>query len=239
VRRAEPAPHRTRPARLAALALAVAAPAHAQVAGAISAESDYRLRGFSLSDKGPALSANLSYDLPAGPYVGVAGAVGLVPHNGPELLSRILYGGFALRRPGGGSWDVGVSAQRYESYRAGLSARLKYDEVYAGWNGESLDAHLRYSPNYIRPGVRTLYLDLNGAREIRPDWRVFGHLGVMDTIGGRARGSPMFRYDVRVGVARQVGPFDAHLAFTTRGPRTPGPSGRDRHALTVGASYVF
>jgi len=40
-------------------------------------------------------------------------------------------------------------------------------------------------------------------------------------------------------VARQFGPFDAHLAFTTRVPPTPGPSGRDRHALTVGASYVF
>jgi hypothetical protein len=49
-----------------ALSLFLSAPVSAQLSGSIALDSDYRLRGYSLTGDQPAASAQLNYDLPAG-----------------------------------------------------------------------------------------------------------------------------------------------------------------------------
>jgi hypothetical protein len=54
--------------------LCVATPAAAQVAIEAVIQTDYRVRGYSVSDSKPAAAVSLNYDHPSGIYLGAAAA---------------------------------------------------------------------------------------------------------------------------------------------------------------------
>jgi uncharacterized protein (TIGR02001 family) len=215
-------------------ALSLAHPAHAQFSGAVSLQSDYRYRGISLTERQPVISLDLAYDHSSGAYAG-ASAIG-VNEDGLRSLGFIEYAGFATPRIGQMSFDFGVNNQNLSEY-AGKRYPLNYSEVYAGIVGSHLSAHVYYSPNYIRPGVQTLYADVDGSMKPAENWRLFAHIGTTAPVGiiaGRHQ-----RYDFRAGVARQFGPLELQASVTGTSPDPPAGTPPERTALMFGATWFF
>ncbi len=219
---------------LTLLALCLPAPARAQFSVSAALESDYRYRGLSLSEGRPSLSIAAAYD--SGGFYGGAAAIGQdTAHDGARMLGFVEYAGYAFHRPGSASFDLGVNNQDYSEYSNGPHG-LHYSEVYVGVTRHNLSAHVYYSPNYLRPGWRTLYTDLSGAYHPADKWRLFGHFGALTPVSG----PPLHeRYDLRVGVAREFKAAEVHLAVTATSPNPPLQTPQHRTALVVGASYFF
>jgi uncharacterized protein (TIGR02001 family) len=216
-----------------------AAPAWAQLSGSVTIATDYRLRGVSLTDRRPALSLAGAYDDPSGFYAG--GAV--IAHNPENHAVRVLghteYLGFAARGAGGTSWDVGFANVDMTLY-LDRKYPLEYRQVYVGVAKDALSARLSYSPDYPREGVKSVYLDLNGAVRPAENWRLTGHLGAMSRLDGdRAIDGKPTRYDVRLGLARTFDHGELQLAWNAVTPR-PRPLTRRTHGgLSLAASYFF
>ena len=214
-------------------------PAKAQVSANLSLQSDYRVRGVSVTDREPALSLNLSDDLESGVYFGGSAIAQHTSSEGLRQLGHTEYLGFARRARNGVAWDVGVSNQDLEIY-ASRGFHLKYTEVYAGLSNGSLSSHIYYSPNYVRNGVSTLYLDLNGVWRPADNWRVSSHAGIWRPLDGWS-GSPnrRQRYDVRVDLVRQFRRGEISLGWTTATPAPQPDTSRSHGGLVVGATAFF
>ena len=226
---------------LALSSLCLAAPAMGQVAASLSLESDYRFRGVTLSDGHPVLSLSGSYDHKSGAYAGASALAEDTAHDGVQMLGFIEYAGFAVRSSPATAWDFGVSNSNFSLYRD-QKYRLHYTEIYAGWGSENLSGRIYYSPNYFGAGTNTLYAELNGALSPAPQWRLFGHVGVLSPLAAPA--SPegrRERYDLRAGVARAFKDCELRLTFTAATPRDPNPSGpgRKSNAIVLGATVFF
>ena len=89
--------------------------ARAQVAASAAIESDFRFRGFSLTDGHPAGTLQLSYDHSSGFYAnGAASAV--ARDGGVDFLGYQVNAGFAQRVTPELSLDAGI-VQRWFRYR--------------------------------------------------------------------------------------------------------------------------
>lgn len=223
-------------------AVGCGAPARAQVSLAASLESDYRLRGYSLTEGRPALSASLAYDAPSGIYLGASGVAGNAPDAGLRGLGYIAYGGYAHRFASGRSFDVGLSRTQLKGFEHSRWSAIHYTEAYVGASTEHLTLRALYSPHYLRDGAKTLYLDLGAGAEPAPHWRVSAHAGLLHYLdrpeGWRGR---VNQYDLRAVIAREFDHGDLHVTWTMRGPDDHAPTaGRERRdGLGVGLSYVF
>ena len=216
--------------------LCVAPGAMAQISATASVESDYRYRGVSLSDGRPTLGLSLAYDHPSGVYAGGQAIAEDTAHDGVRMLGFVEYAGYAVRGPADLSFDLGVNNQTYEAYDSqGRSER--YSEVYAGITHGDVSLHVYYSPNYVRPGWTTVYVDLSGAFHPVDRWRVYGHLGALQPITGPS--TFYSRVDARIGVAREFRNFEIDLAATDISRATPSLSSAGRAAVTIGATYFF
>lgn len=221
--------------------LLLAAPAAAQLGVSVSADTDYRLRGVSLSDGEPDLGLNLSYDHGSGLYGG-ASLIGVEgPHGGARLLGYVDYIGYAARFDKTNAWDIGVTNSDYRE-EVTRPYTLDYTEIYVGLVRDDFNAHVYYSPSYFGDGVSTVYLDLNGT--VRPvrQWRLFGHVGVLTPVSGSSRpDSRREYYDLRAGVAAEFRGGELRLAWTTTTPDLDYPISRrqGRAALVLGAALFF
>lgn len=216
-------------------------PAAAQVGVSVSADSDDRFRGVSLSDGKPVVSAAIAYDHDSGAYGG-ASVIGVEgPASDPRVLGYIGYVGYSARARSGLAWDLGITQARYRApARGGYAA--DYTEIYAGLGTDRLSARLYYSPNYFGEGGQTLYADADGAVRLAKHWRLFSHLGVLTSLGEQARfGAHRALIDVRAGVALALGRGELRLAWTAITPKLYYPSGypEPRDGLVVGATYGF
>lgn len=214
--------------------LALASPALAQVSASLSLQSDYRLRGVSLTDRRPALSLSVSGDLPNGAYLG-GSLIGQQTSEGLRDLGHMEYLGYAVRTAGGVSWDLGVNNQDLTLY-GGRAFHLKYSEVYVGVSKADFSARLHYSPNW--PGTETLYLDLNGAWRPRSDWRVAGHVGVFKPLQpppGAARAP----YDARLDLIREFKRSELSLGWSVATPAVRPQTRRSHGGFVVGATAFF
>lgn len=226
---------------LSLLLLSLSSPARAQVGLAVSVDSDDRFRGVSLSDERPVLGLQVSYDPAGGAYAG-AGVIAVdTAHDGLRALGYVAYLGYARRGATGPTWDVGVTNAEVREYSSGRNS-LNYSEAYVGFLTEHFNGRIFYSPGYFGGKLRTVYAELNGAIRPAPDWRLFGHVGVLTPVGGWApRGARGERYDLRAGLARQWGDYELRLVWTSAiaEPTYAGTPQQTRDALTVGASYAF
>lgn len=207
----------------------------------MSVDSDYLLRGVSLSDGQPVLSASLAYDARSGLYGGVTAIAVATRHAGAEMQGYVANIGYARRLASGLSWDVGVSNSQVSTY-GGYRYDANYTEIYAGLAKGGISAHLYVSPDYLGEHARTVYLEADGAVRPARDWRLSAHAGLLtvvdgpiEPLGGRTHA------DFRVGVARTFGQFEARLAASVATPRPVYPEGVRRRsaAVTLGASYFF
>lgn len=221
-----------------AVLLSFAAPAAAQFAARVGIDSDYRLRGYSLTDNRPAASALLSYDHPSGFYASVLGLAEVGFHN--RALGVIGSAGYARRLNSSVSLDVGVVRSQMRS--ASRSGRgFDYTEVYAGTYVGPMTARVSYSPDYRTAHQRTLYSEVEAGFEPATDWRLSAHAGLLVYLNthGYYDGGETHR-DWRVNLARQLGRAEIHAALSGGGPSTYyGYRLHKKTAFTVGTSVAF
>jgi uncharacterized protein (TIGR02001 family) len=232
--------------RLHALALTsvlsfVATPAFGQVSGSVDIESDYRLRGYSLSAGQPVATAQIGYDDDSGVYLNLS-ATGEIGHDDPLFLGVQGNIGYVRRLNQKLSIDGGVTRSQYRSPDRN-SRSHNYTEVYLGLASDPFSARIYYSPDYFRPDVSTLYGEVEATFRPAKHWRLNGHLGSLIYLTTPARYIPgrEARYDWRVGVSRELGSFDLHAALSGGGPGKEYYSGElhSKIALTAGASWSF
>jgi uncharacterized protein (TIGR02001 family) len=227
---------------IGALAVAAAGAAHAQIAVSAAVESDYRFRGSSLTDSRPAGSLNFAYDHASGFYAGATALVAATRHEGLESLGFIEYAGVVKRVMPEVAVDVGVTNYDLKRYAGARTVEFDYVEAYAGLVTRNATLRGAFSPNYLRPGAHTLYLDFSGAVHPWEKWRLFGHAGLFAPANGEARRLGFRRrYDLRAGIAREFDKAQLSLAWTTMWPRfgRPGAPGPKQSAVVASASYYF
>jgi uncharacterized protein (TIGR02001 family) len=221
-----------------ALSLFLSAPVSAQLSGSIALDSDYRVRGYSLTGDQPAASAQLNYDLPAGLYANLAGIAEF--GHGPRFLGVIAGAGYAKRLSPKLSFDVGLLRSQIGS--AGADRRgFDYTEFYAGGYVGPVTGRLSYSPDYRAAGQSTLYSELEAGFEPRRDWHVSGHVGLLTYLNssGIYRAGDTHR-DWRINLQRRFGRFELHSGVSGGSPSSYyGYRVHKNLALTVGTSFSF
>jgi uncharacterized protein (TIGR02001 family) len=227
---------------LAALSTFFAAtPAFAQVSGSVDIESDYRLRGYSLSAGRPVATAQIGYDDDSGVYLNLS-ATGEIGPDDPLFLGIQGNIGYVRRLNQMLSIDGGVTRSQYRAPDRN-SRSHDYTEVYLGLASDPFSARIYYSPDYFRSDVSTLYGEVEATFRPAKRWRLNGHLGSLIYLSTPARYIPgrEARYDWRVGVSRELGSFDLHAALSGGGPGKEYYSGElhNKTALSVGASWSF
>lgn len=217
----------------AALGLAVLAPgaAQAQASAALGVASDYRIRGISLTDGRGVATLAANYDHPTGAYAGAS----LVAHDpagrGARLLGYQAYAGVAGRLAGGAVWDLGVSRVDMRPY-FDRGYRVEYTQAYAGLSQGGLSGRVSLAPDYPRRRGATAYAELNAVARPADGWRLTGHAGALAALSGGGSNDRRTRYDVAVGVVRDLGRAEASLSWIAVSPRP------DPHTTWTGPGLV-
>ena len=197
--------------------MTVAFPAAAQLSGSVAVQSDYVVRGYSVTAGKPAALLNLSYDDPSGVYVNGSAIEALSYDNSAILEGLISNIGYARRLTPQLSIDTGVVRTQY--YRLyGFKGDYAYDEAYVGLAGHGLSAHLYVSPDYLRHGTDTLYSEVEGVRPVWAGVRLGAHLGYFAYLNSPGGAPRQNQYDWRLFAARRFAPFDLSLAVSGGGP---------------------
>lgn len=218
-------------------ALAAPLSARAAVGASLTAESDYRFRGVSLSDDRPVATLDVAADFANGVYLG-ASALGVwTAHSGFKALGLQEYVGYARRLNPDLTGDVGFTNANYtDAYIGGAAARNQ--EIYVGLSGHGIAGRLFYSPNYFNLGYPTLYGELNGVVRPRPRWRLSGHVGVLTRVDDR--GGDRAHFDWRLGVAREFDALTLEAAVTgSNGGDEDHDHARSDTAAVVALSWAF
>lgn len=207
-------------AKLAAVLAAsgVATPATAQVGVGVSLQSDSRFRGRSLSDGKPVVGLDITYDHRSGLYLG--GSAAAIVTTGPRagLMSAQGYAGYSTRNARGRAFDIGIVGYHYTPNFSGNTKSI-YAEMFAGTSFKDVSAYLRYAPRYFGRDASTLYADVGVSKRLSETWHVRAHLGYLQQIAGpNAFGGRRAKYDVRLGVAREIGRSEVEAAFVGAGP---------------------
>jgi uncharacterized protein (TIGR02001 family) len=191
-----------------------AGPAAAQLAVEAAIQTDYRLRGYSVSGGRPVASVALGYDDPSGLYVsGVAS--GMIRDGDPELLGLEGVIGYAARLTPTLSAEGGLSRVQYFS-GYGTPRNYDYTEVHLGLALPNVAARIRYSPDYFRNDTPTLYAEIDAGIEPMPDWFLSAHVGALTYLETAPFNLPQRRYDWRLGASRQLGRYGVHLELSGR-----------------------
>jgi uncharacterized protein (TIGR02001 family) len=216
----------------------VATPASAQVAVEVGLQSDYRFRGYSLTDEDPAATVVLMYDDPSGFYGG-ASVVGTVDDGEPELVALQGTLGYAARVSSSLSVDAGVTRTEYGDYVLGRDAH--YTEFHLGLATRSVTTRVRYSPDYLRSDWETLYVEIDGGVEVAPEWFLSAHVGQLNYLGDIGPYLVRRSYDWRVGGSRRLGDFGFHLEVSGRIAKRPAAlasPGSDNDLRATGTAVV-
>ncbi len=216
------------------------AQSQAQWGASFSLESDYRLRGYSLTNGDPAATAQLSYDDLSGLYFNLAGVTRFEAHS-PEFMGAIANVGYARRINARFTLDAGVlRSQLRASTRRGRA--YHYTEVYAGAAVGRVVGRLYYSPRYRSHGVSTIYGELESGFEPARDWKVSGHVGLLTYLDERPYGiKGSTHHDWLVSVSKQIGRLEVHTALSGGGPGRVYSTYREhpKPVVTAGASVSF
>ena len=231
---------KTRAAGILLAAVAWAGPARAEVGAAVSAYSDYRFRGYSLSDGRPVAILDLSYDLPTGLYASASGSMVASRGHGIQPLRLAFNGGYATSPWRGVTADVGAIHARYSRY-SGLTDDPAYTEIYAGLAAKMAGVRLSLSPDYLGSARWTLRGELSGHTDLSPTLSVNGVAGALVPLDERYAGVSRATWDARLGIAKRIGRVSLQAAVTARGKGGDlyGAHGYRRAALIVGISSAL
>jgi uncharacterized protein (TIGR02001 family) len=212
------------------------APARAEVGATVSAFSDLRFRGYSLSEGRPVAIIDLAYDHASGFYADAAGT-GVFRSGGPAPLALQLTGGYAKRLKSGTTLDFGITHSTYSSYSSAARGN-SYTELYAGIARGALSSRIFLSPHYFESGRWSAYGEVNASVSPARRWNVDAHVGIQVPLHAPYGQSYQREVDWRLGITRELGGLSLHAAWSA------GVPGRDfyrdrrhsRSALVLGAS---
>lgn len=224
---------------IAIIGTSQALPADAQITRSVSVESDARFRGYSIGSGDPTATIDLGYDHESGLYLNGSATAG-VYRSDPALVAYQLNAGYAARVSPTVSIDVGVVRNWYTRHSSGARA-MHYTEVYLGATAHGISSHLYYSPDYLRPGMKTLYAEVESTLNLAPKWRLTGHAGLLTHLNDPPPFVRREHYDWRITLGRDLGKLELHASLSGAGPGTDYYYGRPRSttALTFGASLPF
>lgn len=215
-----------------------AEPATAQLAASVGIDSDYRLRGYSLSNDQPTASAQVTFDDRSGLYFSLSALNEL--GQGSRFLGVIANAGYAKRLNEHVTIDAGVLRSQIRS-AVQYSPGFKYTEIYAGAYVGPVVGRIYYSPDYRTGGRSTVYGELEAGFEPARNWRLSAHAGLLTYLNSRGiyQGGDTHR-DWRIGVSRQFGNFEIHSALSGGKPyEYSGFRVHKKVAATAGASFSF
>jgi uncharacterized protein (TIGR02001 family) len=225
--------------RVALLALALAAnEAAAQVSGSITAVSNYRYRGVSLSHNDPAGQGTIVYDDPQGWYAGGFASTVRIGSPAKNEVQGIFFAGYASTTPFGATLEGGVV---YTGFTGPTS--YAYPEFLLGATYEAVNARVHYSPNYYGRGADTLYGEVNATHRLSEHVQAVAHVGALWTNARNIYGDSLATvYDARIGVVLDyenfrlqvswVGISDAYSGYGLTGVRS-------RNGPVVSLSWLF
>ena len=220
------------------LALALApASARAQFSASISAVSDYRYRGVSLTDGEPALQLGAVYDTQPGVYVGGFASNVQVANQGMRNLQAIGFAGYAYRIDPALSVEIGVD------YATFTHATLyDYGEIYVGATWERASARAFYSSRYYGFASGAGYVEINASTPAFDRVSFYAHGGYLQWSHKPVYGAKRSLFDGRVGVnvdldvvslqASWVATDEANVAY-------PIVATRIRNGLVVSVTHAF
>lgn len=213
--------------------LLLPASAAAQFGGSVVVESDYRFRGVSLSAERPNLRLSLAYDHASGAYGGLM-LSGLEIERGRRQAALQAYAGWAGPLGEDWHWELGGS------YSASIDGRgaYNYGELFAGLLAQDGSLRLYAAPDYFGWSEPTLYLEADRGWALAGDWRVVGHLGLLQALG-RDGGH---RADARLGLQVRAAPgLSLQLAWLWTGAGGPFPAPYEQRRSTpwLSVSHSF
>lgn len=135
---------------------AVAQEAGVSLSANLGVVSDYRFRGVSQSDTGPAIQGGVDLDLGNGVYLGTwASQVDFAYGSDETEFEQDFYGGYAGETAGGIGYDVGYIYYAYH----GSGRDEDYQEVYGSLSIGDLSLGFAYSDDYWYQAGEFYYLN--------------------------------------------------------------------------------
>jgi uncharacterized protein (TIGR02001 family) len=214
--RSRATPHRAFRRDLAALTgaaligfLLEAPEACAQVSGSVSAVSNYRYRGVSLSHNDPAAQATLVYDHPQGWYAGAFASTVRIGYPTANEAQGIFFAGYAQTTSVGATWEAGIV---YSGFTGATS--YAYPELIVGARYDKATARIYYSPNYYGRGSDSVYAEVDAAHRLLDHVQVVAHVGALWTNARSIYGDAIETiFDGRVGVLFDFDRFNIQLSW--------------------------
>lgn len=175
----------------------------AQVSGSFALLSDNRYRGVSLSDRRPAVQADIAYDHTSGLYAGAVASTVYI-EGASSSLSGEGYAGFAQPLSQRVSFDLG--AARFLYPYSDMHGSYDYSEAYAGVSLDNLHARLHYSDRYYGRDVEVWYGEVNGSLQLTDAVALAVHVGYLGRYGQRSYpGSPpSSQWDGKLGLVTEA-----------------------------------
>jgi uncharacterized protein (TIGR02001 family) len=213
----------------------VTSSAGAQISANLSAVSDYRYRGMSLSQGNPEVQLSVGYDHPDGWYGG--GMISGVDLDTIHSAQLIAYGGYTSRLMTDLSWEGGISNNTFNRL-----PYFDYSEAYVGLTSESYNVRVYYSPSYFNQRSRTLYGEFNASYALHDSVQLLFHGGVLNQIDASLDGGPASRFDYRAGLNARYNEWNCQLAWVGLQQRpTDYPQYQDTHlhswVLSIARSF--
>ncbi len=148
--------------------------AYAQWSGSVTAVSDYRYRGESLSDDKPALQGSAGYDHPTGAYAGLFASTVQFFGDSSRSLQALAYAGVATRLQGSWHGEIGGN---YSVFTGNHS--YDFGEIYLGVADDNLSLRLHYASDYFGQGRSALYSEVNLMQRVLDRIDVMAHVGYL------------------------------------------------------------
>lgn len=148
--------------------------ARAQLSGTVSAVSDYRYRGTTLSDRKPAAQFGVNYDAPSGVYVGAFGSTVRLASPAGANFQFIAFAGYAQRVTPALSLEAGADYALFTG-----ASDDDYGEIFVGAATDTVNARVYYSPRYFGLSANGWYAELNASQPLAERVRLTGHIGFL------------------------------------------------------------
>lgn len=225
--------------RVALIGLALStADATAQVSGSMSAVSNYRYRGVSLSHNDPAAQAAIVYDDPQGWYAGAFASTVRIGNPTANEVQGSFFAGYARTMPVGATFEAGIV---YTGFTGPTS--YAYPEVMLGATYDRINARMLYSANYYGRGADAFYSELNAAHRLSEHVQVVAHVGALWTRAKDVYGDSLDTvYDGRVGVAFDFQHFTVQVSWIGISDANAGyglTGVRSRNGPVMSISWLF
>jgi uncharacterized protein (TIGR02001 family) len=198
------------------------------VSGSVGAVSDYRWRGYSLSDRRPAVQATAVFDHPSGGYAGLFLSSVRFGAEAKAGVQAIGYAGFAERLANGLSWDAGAAYSAFSSPSGYDFADFHVGLAHVDWS-----VRLSYAPRYFGRPYSATYAELNLTPGSEHALVPLLHVGLLRSSVPPYLG-PQQVWDGRIGVAYSIDLFTVELSWGTASrARTTASGDYDRSAWVL------